>query len=160
MKKLEYDKNSALDYAMRWANSRNPVFYNFDNLGGDCTNFVSQCIFSGAKIMNYSKNLGWYYNNLNSRAPAWTGVKFLYDFLSQNKGFGPFAKEVSKSEIQIGDVIFLINFNNEYYHSLFVSNVNGNEIFCSAHSLDAFNRPLSSYLYNNAKFMHILGVNA
>ena len=160
MKTIQYDRKSALDYAMRWSNNRNPTYYNFDRLGGDCTNFVSQCIFSGAKIMNYSKNLGWYYNNLNSRAPSWTGVKFLYDFLTQNKSFGPFAKEVDREEIQIGDVIFLVNFNNEFYHSLFVSGIDKNKILCSAHTFDAFNRPLNSYFYNNAKFIHILGVNA
>ncbi len=160
MKKLKYDKKSALNYAMRWANNRNPIYYNFDKLGGDCTNFVSQCIFAGAKIMNFNDNLGWYYNDLNNRAPAWTGVKFLYDFLTQNQSFGPFAIEVSREQIQIGDVIFLINFNNEFYHSLFVSRIEGKEILCSAHTFDTFNRPLSSYFYNHAKFVHILGVNA
>ena len=33
-----------LDYAQKWALSRNPAYYNFDDIGGDCTNFVSQCL--------------------------------------------------------------------------------------------------------------------
>ena len=38
-----YDRQAAVDYAHRWAYHRNPDFYNFDELGGDCTNFASQC---------------------------------------------------------------------------------------------------------------------
>ena len=54
--------------------------------GGDCTNFVSQCIYAGSNVMNYDKNNGWYYNNTNDRAPSWSGVEFLYNFLTKNKG--------------------------------------------------------------------------
>lgn len=47
-----YDRNSALTYAKKWALVRNPKYYNFDSVGGDCTSFVSQCLFAGSKKMN------------------------------------------------------------------------------------------------------------
>lgn len=159
MKILEYDRLSSKLYAKRWANDRNPAYFNFDRLGGDCTNFVSQCVFSGAKIMNFDKNNGWYYSSINNRAPAWTGVKFFHDFLTKNKGFGPFGAETNAYNANIGDVIFLINNKNEYYHTLFLSDKKGEKLFCSAHTFDAYNRPLESYLYYRAEFVHILGVN-
>ena len=37
-----YDRRRAVEYALRWALSRNPEYYNFDNIGGDCTNFRSE----------------------------------------------------------------------------------------------------------------------
>ncbi len=160
MKKINYNRNNAVNYAKRWAFSRNPVYYNFDNLGGDCTNFVSQCVFAGANIMNYDKNLGWFYNSLNLRAPAWSGVEFFYNFLTKNKSFGPFAKEVDKNIMEVGDVIFLLNSQKNFYHTLFVNRVLSGEIFCSAHTFDAYDRPLQSYLFHKAKFVHIIGVNA
>ena len=55
-----YDRVSALNYAKKWTLARNPRYYNFDSVGGDCTSFVSQCIFAGSQKINYN---GWYYNN-------------------------------------------------------------------------------------------------
>ena len=154
-----YDRASAVRYAHRWAYRRNPAFFDFSDLGGDCTNFVSQCIFAGSGVMNFTPTYGWYYIDPENRAPAWTGVKFFHDFLIKNKGFGPFGIITNKYRVEIGDVIFLINNKNEYYHTLFISNKDGESLFCSAHTFDAYNRPLDSYLYYRAEFVHILGVN-
>ena len=35
-----YNRERAVEYARRWALSRNPLFENFSGIGGDCTNFV------------------------------------------------------------------------------------------------------------------------
>lgn len=84
MRIVEYNRNLVKEYAKKWAYLRNPAYYNYDAIGGDCTNFVSQCIFAGCKVMNYSK-FGWYYKNGNDKSPSWTGVEFLGDFLLKNK---------------------------------------------------------------------------
>ena len=47
-----YDRRRAVEYALRWALSRNPEYYDFEDIGGDCTNFVSQCLFAGCGVMN------------------------------------------------------------------------------------------------------------
>ena len=60
----EYNRENAVKYAEKWAYSRNPRYYNFDSIGGDCTSFVSQCVFAGSNTMNYTKNTGWYYNSI------------------------------------------------------------------------------------------------
>lgn len=83
-----YDRNSAVAYARKWALSRNDKYYNYDNIGGDCTNFVSQSLYASGMKMNYSE-LGWYYKDANTKTPSWTGVDFLYKFLLNNKGLGP-----------------------------------------------------------------------
>lgn len=44
-----YDRNKAVAYAHKYAYSRNPNYYNFDNIGGDCTNFVSQVLAAGGE---------------------------------------------------------------------------------------------------------------
>lgn len=54
MKEKEYNREKALEYAKKWAYKRNPKYYNFDLVGGDCTSFASQCIFAGSNIMNYN----------------------------------------------------------------------------------------------------------
>lgn len=55
MRTIEYDRNKAKAYAKKWAYLRNPQYYDYTYLGGDCTNFISQCIFQGAPHMSYSR---------------------------------------------------------------------------------------------------------
>ncbi len=97
---VDYNKNLAISYAQKWALARNPQYYNFDAVGGDCTSFVSQCLFAGCKKMNYSRQNGWYYNSGYDKSPSWSGVEFLYHFLTTNVGFGPRAKEVFQNQIE------------------------------------------------------------
>ena len=157
MKKIVYQREKAVEYAVKWALNRNERYYNFDKIGGDCTNFVSQCLYAGCKIMNYTKNTGWYYNTVNDRAPAWTSVHFFYDFLINNKGKGPYAKEVLNTEMEIGDVIQLGRSNGQFYHAVIVTNIINGRFYVCSHTRDALNVPLSSYYYSQIRYLHILG---
>ena len=80
---LPYDRAAAVRYAHLWAYGRNPRYYDYEGIGGDCTNFASQCIYAGAGVMNDTPTFGWYYINANDKAPAWTGVEYLYNFLTR-----------------------------------------------------------------------------
>ena len=104
---MEYNRQRAAGYARRWAFGRNPAYYDFSYLGGDCTNFASQCIFAGAGVMNYTPTLGWFYRSANDRTPSWTGVEQLYNFLTSNRGRGPQGRVVPLSEIRAGDIVQL-----------------------------------------------------
>ena len=44
---VEYRRFDAVRYAAAWALSRNPVYPDFTNMGGDCANFISQCLRAG-----------------------------------------------------------------------------------------------------------------
>ncbi len=150
-------------YAREWAFRRNPRYYNFDKLGGDCTNFASQCLFAGARIMNFTPDIGWYYRSINDRAAAWTGVEYFYNFLVGNvagvgSGNGPFAKEVELADLKIGDFIQFGRATGDFYHTPIVVGFYRGEPLLAAHSNDAFNRPLSSYRYEKIRCLHILGV--
>jgi len=158
-----YQRDAAVDYASKWALKRNPKYLDFENLGGDCTNFASQAIFAGSNIMNYTETLGWYYINSNQRSPSWTGVNFLYDFLIKNNGIGPFAKLIETSQIELGDIIQL-SFYDPYVfnHSLVVVKVGNppklDNICVCAHSDDQLCYPLTNYSFIGIRFIHIEGV--
>ncbi len=161
----EYDRARALAYAQRWAFARNPLFYNFTGIGGDCTNFVSQCVLAGCCVMNGTPDFGWYYRSAEDRAPAWTGVQFFWDFFTgapafraENGGVGPFGREAAREEVEPGDVVQLGRENGEYYHTLLVLERVGREVYVAAHSNDAYDRPLSSYNAPRVRFLHIQGV--
>jgi len=82
----EYNREKAVEYAKRWALDRNPEYYDYSQIGGNCTNYVSQCVYAGSEVMNYTKDIGWYYIDANDKSPSWTGVKFFNNFMTQNKG--------------------------------------------------------------------------
>lgn len=158
---MAYNREKAVAYAMRWAMGRNPQYYNFDTLGGDCTNFVSQCLYAGCGVMNFTPDLGWYYHSLQDRAAAWTGVEFLGKFLMANRGAGPYGEALSLIKAQPGDVIQLTFDGEHYTHSLLVVQVgwlsSPDDIKVAAHTFDAYGRTLSSYQYQDIQLLHILG---
>ncbi len=162
---IPYNRERALEYARRWALSRNPLFIDFTGGGGDCTNFVSQCLFAGCGVMNYTETYGWYYISSDDRAPAWSGVDELYNFLTglpefamANGGTGPYAKLAeTREEVELGDVVQLANAEGEFYHTLIISGFSEGDILVSAHSNDALDRPLSTYPYYSLRILHVLG---
>lgn len=158
-----YRRQDAVDYAHVWAYSRNPAYYSFDGIGGDCTNFASQCIFAGTGVMNYTPTYGWYYISEDDRAPAWTGVEFLHDFLTRSDPSpGPVATVSQNLRIVLpGDIIQLRFDGDVFQHSPVVVSVNGTGspagIWVAAHSSDADCRPLNTYDYAQLRVLHIIG---
>ena len=162
----EYDRGRAVEYARKWALSRNPVFENFSGSGGDCTNFVSQALYAGSCQMDLTPTFGWYFKSLEDRAPAWTGVDAFFDFMTGSGDFppalerpGPFGYAADREFLQVGDVAQLINSDGIAYHTLIITDLSEDgEIYVSAHTNDALDRPLSSYEGATPRFIRILGV--
>lgn len=152
-----YNREDVYEYAKKWAYGRNPKYYNFDPVGGDCTNFVSQCIYAGGIQMNYDRNNGWYYIDGNNKSPSWTGVEFLYSFLATNNNLGPKGEETTIEKLEIGDVVQL-SFNGQIFsHSLIVvkNGTNVNNTLIAAHTYDIFGKSVSEYGYEKYRCIHI-----
>ena len=159
---VPYDRGKAVAYARRWAYGRNPAYYDFEQLGGDCTNFASQCLYAGTGVMNFTPDVGWFYLSPMERAAAWTGVDFFAQFLlRQEKTPGPAAQLTGYSELEPGDFIQLSTSDAKYHHTLVVvwtgKTPNPSNILVAAHSYDTYGRPLSSYRYRSIRCLHILG---
>ena len=157
MREKPYERQQAIQYARKWAFGRNPKYYNFEPVGGDCTNFISQCIYAGSGVMNYNK-YGWYYRNGNDKSPSWSGVEYLYKFLIQNKGAGPYGEEVSVQSIQKGDIAQLSFDGNVFGHSLLIIEKDVNKILIATHTQDEYGRNIATYNFNKIRFIHINGV--
>lgn len=159
----EYNREKAVEYAHRWAYGRNPQYYDFENVGGDCTNFASQMLYAGSGIMNYLPEFGWYYINSYKRTASWTGVNFLYRFLVNNKGPGPFAEETDVREVKPGDIVELSFDGGEFYnHSPMIVKVGRpvsvRNILIAAHTYNRDYYPLINYSWKGIRFLHIKGV--
>ena len=136
MRERKYARNKAVEYAGKWAYSRNPKYYNFDLIGGDCTSFVSQCIFAGSNIMNYTKDIGWYYINGNNKSPSWTGV-------------------------ELGDVAQLSFDGQKFGHTLIIINVDNKSlegIKIASHTFDNYGKSIAEYTFQKVRFIQIEGV--
>ena len=153
-----YNRERAVEYARRWAFSRNPLFNDYTGIGGNCTNFVSQSLYAGSCTMNFTPIFGWYYLSDTERTASWSGVEFFYNFLTSNRGVGPFGREVTPDAIELGDVIQLAREETGYYHTLLVVGFSDGVPLVAAQSDDALDRPLDSYTYDYARYLKIDGV--
>lgn len=162
---LPYDRAAAVRYAHKWAYGRNPAFYDYEKIGGDCTNFASQCVYAGSGVMNYTKDFGWYYIDANNKAPAWTGVDYFYRFMTREENsVGPVAENASISQMEPGDVVQLSFDGENWNHSPVVVRLlrqpalRPADVLIAAHSYDSDNRPLNTYDYKGIRFLHFTGV--
>lgn len=155
---MAYNREKAIAYAKEWALKRNPQYFNFDGMGGDCTNFVSQCLYAGSGIMNYTKDVGWYYSSPTNRTASWSGVEYLHKFLTTSKSAGPYGIELPLEHALAGDIIQLSYDGVKFGHSLFIVDI-GDDIRVAQHSSENDdNRSFTTYQYEKARLIHISGV--
>lgn len=160
----EYNRNRAMQYSNQWALHRNDQYLDFSNLGGDCTNFISQCLYAGSGIMDYTKDFGWYYINGYEKSPSWTGVPYLYKYLTRTiPSPGPYAIETNIENIQPADIIQLaFSTNSDFRHSLFISSCGAiptiYNIYVNTHTDDQQFYSLTQFNWNRIRFIKIQGV--
>ena len=163
MKEIKYDRQKAIEYAKNWTYKRNPKYYNFDLVGGDCTSFISQCIYAGCNVMNFNQ-YGWYYRNGYSKSASWSGVEYLFKFLVNNISVGPYGKIVDINQVEIGDIIQLSFDGIKYSHSLIIVDKyiknNKIKIFVASHTDDSYYRDLQTYNFKNIRFIKIEGARS
>ncbi len=89
------DREAAVDYAEQYNDSRNPRYHDYSREGGNCANFVSQCLVAGGLLSNRADSTG--------RNPyEYINADGLTDYLLEED----LAERVtSVSELRPGDVI-------------------------------------------------------
>lgn len=151
---MQYNRIKATEYAKTWWNKRNPDFFDFENIGGDCTNFVSQCLYFGGLDMNF---FDWYYKTANVRSYSWTGVNELFVFLTNNKGAGPQAILTSQDDVELGDIIQLKRFDQPFFHhTALITKIENQRIYFTCHTDDLLNFPLEYYPFDQIRFLKII----
>lgn len=162
---IPYDREKALHYAHKWAFGRNPAYYDYENIGGDCTNYASQCLYAGTGVMNYTPDFGWYYINANQKSPSWTGVTYFHRFITRGKrNPGPFGVETGLLNLEPGDFAQLRFHEGAFGHTPIIVEM-GNpptleNTLVAAHTYDTDYRPLSTYTFQEIRFLHIIGAFA
>jgi hypothetical protein len=169
VKKLEtYDREAAVAYAKRWALGRNREYKDYEDWGGDCTNFISQCLRAGKIPFDHSGNSPikqWYWYSDKERTPTWTAAEPFYKYITGNnkegtQNYGIYAVEVDYNQLEIGDIVQL-TYEGRAYHNMIISEVilEGDyliDYLVCQHTYDLLNYPLS-LKEGNKRYIKILG---
>jgi hypothetical protein len=176
----DYDREAALAYAMKWVDPvevvRNDSLYGvYDSYGGNCNNFISQCLVAGDIPMDIEGDLyeqwKWYGENVDAyeeaygRSPSFTGVNEFYSYASDNSGFGLVAiVDDNLYSGQAGDIL-QYGYDDNWMHSVIVTDVveddDGNTIdyLINSNTTDRINYPASAYGYAQMRIIKIVGWN-
>lgn len=176
----EYDAEAALKYAMSWVDPvevlRNDnEFGVYDSYGGNCNNYISQCLNAGGIPMDYSGDINtqwkWFGEEVDldesesGRSPAWAGVEEFYTYASENDGYG-LAATVDDNVYSgtVGDIL-QYGQEDEWLHSVIITDVitdsDGNMVdyLINSNTTDRINYPASAYGYSELRLIKILGWN-
>ncbi len=176
---MPYDRQAAVDYARQWvgltAIARNPEWGVYDDYGGNCNNFTSQCLYAGGIPMDVygydTQQWKWYSDYLNSyseargRSTSWSGVDEFYTYVTENGGYGLVAQpDANLYTAQPGDVI-QYGADGEWKHSVLVTEVvlddDGQPIdfLIASNTTDRIDWPMRAYAYADIRLIQILGYN-
>ncbi|HWP98005.1 MAG TPA: amidase domain-containing protein, partial [Syntrophomonadaceae bacterium] len=106
-----YNHSAAALYAYQYGDEmHSPPWGNYEPIGGDCTNFASQCIKDGGVPFDSKGTYTWYWYSDSNRSPSWTGVPELYNYLlnnnsSSSSNYGVYAFLSSSVYINAGDIV-------------------------------------------------------
>lgn len=120
-----YSSYNSTTYALTYAITPNSSYADFTNSGGDCTNFISQCLYAGGKSMHYGTAYAgdcWYYTTGTNRSSTWTGANQFRTYIFSGNSHLNMSSSTWGSVVS-GDIIQLINGNNQAYHSMIITGV-------------------------------------
>jgi len=145
-----YNRVNAVNYAIKYALKPNPNYryFSLQYTGGDCSNFISQCLLAGGVPMNST----WWYkkgNPLNTNGDTWSlqwSVAYsLYLYLTRNAKLnlpGPKGTEtVNKQILEIGDLLYFEDYKGNIFHSAIITSKANENLLVSQHSFEALNIP-------------------
>ena len=161
-----YNRSKAASYARTYAMSYNPNYpnYGYPNGNGDCTNFVSQCVYDGGMPMKVGSTDAYWYYNSSGRSPSWAGADYFmrhwtkvrsssyygraYEVRIYTKDYIMNNKATFGSFLSIGDIVQVLNeTDSKASHSIIVSEkTNNTTINYCAHSNNALNQNIFNFI--------------
>lgn len=169
----DYDRQAAVKYAQSFAGKRNSNFPRYDYYGGNCQNYVSQCLAYSGIPMDYQGNAQWKYygpainssQNPTGRSSSWGSVIAFQSYVQKNTGYG-LVGQVNAGFYtgEIGDVI-LMGTSERWRHSVIITGVltdgsgQTKDYLINSNTADLRNMPASAYWYGRQSLVRIYGWN-
>lgn len=159
-----YSGTEAVDYAQKYYKNYNPAYPNWNSAGGDCANFVSQCLYAGGKAMkgtpgssSSASNLSNWFSrgntqNTNNVSSTWRGAQPFRSYWQTNaSSYKKFTKVDDDSFIfgSMGDAVSLLNSNGRAYHTMIIVDYDSPDFILGAHYENTINDSLRSKASSN-----------
>ncbi|MBC7412462.1 MAG: amidase domain-containing protein [Bacteroidia bacterium] len=155
---VNYNRAAAIAYAATYAITPNVAYQDFSSgcsyCGGDCTNFLSQCMLAGGweqQFYKASSASAWWYGKSTNSVGFKGGFSGIWPS-AQKMGF--FLKKLTSrvtrvtdlSQITPGDPVMMVAPNGNAYHALIVTQkaTNG-DLYLSCHTSNRLNNHMSNY---------------
>ena len=168
-----YDRNKALEHALKWVDDRDPNWIKFDS---NCQNFASQVLYEGGIPMDYigsaSRYLQWklYSDSYNENEVAdgyvytWTYVPYFYTYAKDNTGYGLCADvDVNLYYAEAGDIIHVGTLRPTRHALVVIGDykIDGKtvDILVNSNTVDLENYPISAYSYPYLSLIKVYGWN-
>lgn len=160
-----YNASAAVAYAVQYAIIPNSAYADFTNSGGDCTNFISQCLYAGGIVQHvgtaYTESC-WFYQSSTNRSYSWTGANSFRNYITSSVSKINMTSS-SWSSVVPGDIIQLMN-SGSATHSMIVSNLvygssGRSDLLVCAHTTNRQNVSLAQYYstFPTKVYYHING---
>ena len=144
-----FNYTNAVNYANKYYKSYNSSYPDWTSYGGDCANFISQCLYAGGMTMkgtpgtdSAAKNYANWFSkgntcNTKNVSSTWRGADAFRNYWQSNalgyKKFSSFTTDAYKYGYR-GYAVSLLNSNGRAYHTLIVVGYSGGDLIYAAHT--------------------------
>lgn len=157
-----YSASDAIAYAEKYFKTYNSSYPDWSSYGGDCANFISQCLYAGGKSMKGTPGTSsaaqdwsnWFSKgsscNTSNVSSTWRGANAFKSYWQSNaRGYSTFSS-VSFDAYSYGfkgDAISLLNSNGSAYHTLMIVGYDkvSKDFIVAAHTGNTKTAHLSDY---------------
>lgn len=157
-----YSSSDAVSYAEQYYDTYNTAYPDWTSYGGDCANFISQCLYAGGKSMKGTPGTStaaqnwsnWFSQgsscNTSYVSSTWRGANAFKSYWQSNaSGYSTFTSVGSSSYSYgyKGDAVSLLNSNGSAYHTLIIVgyDVANKDFIVAAHTGNTKTAHLSNY---------------
>lgn len=169
-----YDRSASISYAHQWVQVRNDQWEDYGIYGGNCQNYVSQCLYAGGIPMDTQGAYLWkWYSETpdntaraSGRSSSWSSVESFREYAAGNTGYGLVAwVGASYYSGEAGDVLQL-GPSDDWRHTVIIVDViqddSGQTLdyLVNSNTADLINYPAGAYTYTHQSLIKIYGWNS
>lgn len=162
MRASSYSSSDAVAYAEKYYDTYNSAYPNWASYGGDCANFISQCLYAGGKSMQGTPGTStaaqnwsnWFSTgsscDTKNVSSTWRGANAFKSYWQNNaRAYSTFSA-VDADAYNYGfkgDAVSLLNSNGSAYHTLIIVgyDTTKKDFIVAAHTYNTKTAYLSDY---------------
>jgi hypothetical protein len=159
-----YSYSDAVFYAEKYYKNYNSNYSDWNSAGGDCANFISQCLYAGGKSMAGTPGTkvaaenfaNWFSKgttqNVKNVSSTWRGADAFRNYWQSNATSYKKFTSVDNSSFSYGyngDAVSLLNSNGRAYHTMIIVGYSSPDFILAAHTGSTKSAKLSEKASSN-----------